>query len=241
MLLPAFCARVSLIWGLLPAAPTRHTRWVYEWKPDTSSPHVASTNMPPSWAMVDGDAFPFAISQNESACVLRNKKQGDWPLINVTQFRAAETTWSSISNRSRFQGMFLTTEFGSEINMAGCAGKRHHDTEREALDHLRWAKKQPGGKGLRDLCVYQCVCGNWCVGRAWRGSKERYAAKPQPQPLPKPLTAGQLRRKADREAREADRQAKYADWHDTLQHVKRMVDKEIARLEALGVPKRTTG
>lgn len=114
-----------------------------------------------------------------------------------------------------------------------------HLTERAALDALRWAKRQPGGKGLRWLNVFLCrVCGYWHVGRSQRTQRERLAAEPKPAPAPKPLTTGQLRRKAEREAERAAHDRLYADWQDTLMHVRRMVDAEIARLEAMGLPKR---
>jgi hypothetical protein len=90
-----------------------------------------------------------------------------------------------------------------------CKSKRHHATEREALSHLRWARKQPGGNGLRDLCVYHCACGDWCVGRAWRGLKERLAAQPMAEPAPKPRTFGEIRRKLARLERQWDRNRQY--------------------------------
>ena len=72
--------------------------------------------------------------------------------------------------------------------------KLHHKTERAALNHLAWARKQQRGKGLRDLNVYQCSCGGWCVGRALGGKKERQAMEErQEQMRPKQPTPGLLR------------------------------------------------
>ena len=122
------------------------------------------------------------------------------------------------------------------------SGKKYHATERDALNDLAWMRKQPGGHGLKHLNVFQCKeCEGFHVGRAWRGSREIRATLPKPEPTPKPLTEGQQRRKARIKAEFDARQAVYADWHDTLMHVRLMVDAEITRLEALGVPKRTVG
>jgi len=119
-----------------------------------------------------------------------------------------------------------------------CAEKLHHKTEREALNHLAWAKKQPGGHGIRHLNAYECPCGNgWCVGRAWRSKREVEAAQPAV-PTPKQPTAGQLRRAEKRAAEKAAKQQLYADYTETLHICRMMVDREIARMEALGVPKR---
>jgi len=79
-----------------------------------------------------------------------------------------------------------------------CKDKLHHKTEREALDHLAWARKRPQGKGLRDLNVYQCACGGWCVGRAWRGKHERerqlWLERKTAESQPRSLTEGEARR-----------------------------------------------
>jgi hypothetical protein len=116
--------------------------------------------------------------------------------------------------------------------MANCAEKLHHKTERGARNHLRWSKHQPGGHGIRYLDVYFCPCGEgWCVGRAWRGRRERLAEAPKPVHPTKSLSPGQARRKAKREAEDAQRQAMFADWADTLRHVARMVDAEIRKME----------
>jgi len=115
-----------------------------------------------------------------------------------------------------------------------CADKRHHKTEREALNHLAWARKQrhqEGSHGLKHLNVYECPCGEgWCVGRAWRSKREAQAAQPKAEPATV-LTPGQQRRAAKKAAEKAARQTFYADWHDTLMHVARMVDAEIRRME----------
>lgn len=78
-----------------------------------------------------------------------------------------------------------------------CAsGHQCHPTERAALNALRWARRQPGGKSLRTLNVFKCaVCPGWSVGRAWRGKQERLAAQPKPAPPQnKPRTLGEIRR-----------------------------------------------
>jgi hypothetical protein len=97
--------------------------------------------------------------------------------------------------------------------MANCAEKLHHKTEREALNHLAWARKQrhqEGSHGIKHLNVYECPCGRgWCVGRAWRGKRERLAAQPKPEPLPKPRTFGEIRRKLARLEERWDRERRY--------------------------------
>jgi hypothetical protein len=129
------------------------------------------------------------------------------------------------------------------LKIMDCAEKLHHKTEREALNHLRWAKKQPGGHGIKHLGVYSCPCGHgWCVGRAWRSKREKLAAQPKLAPEPKPLTAGQLRRKAKREAVHAERCLHYrlrqvdalgslADLADSFGIALRMAAAEIALKE----------
>lgn len=129
------------------------------------------------------------------------------------------------------------------MKIMNCAEKLHHATERKALNHLAWAKKQPGGHGIKHLGVYSCQCGNgWCVGRAWRSKREKLAAQPKPTLGPKPLTAGQLRRKAKRDAVHAERCLHYrlrqvdalgslADMADSLAIALRMAASEIARME----------
>jgi hypothetical protein len=118
-----------------------------------------------------------------------------------------------------------------------CTDKLHHKTEREALNHLAWARKQrhqQGSHGLKHLNVYQCPCGNgFCVGRAWRGKRESEAAQPAA-PAPKQPTAGQLRRAEKRAAEKAAKQQLYADYTETLHICRMMVDREIARMEAAG-------
>src|SRR4051812_46388481 len=104
---------------------------------------------------------------------------------------------------------------GSRITM-NCAEKLHHKTEREALDHLAWARKQrhqEGSHGLKHLNVYECPCGEgWCVGRAWRSKREAEAAQPKVAPEQK-LSAGQQRRAAKKAAEKVERQAQFADYH----------------------------
>src|SRR5580658_5357999 len=110
--------------------------------------------------------------------------------------------------------------------MMNCTDKRHHETEREALNHLAWARRQrhqEGSHGLKHLNVYQCLCGGgWCVGRAWRGKREAQAAQPKVEPSLKPPTPGQQRRAAKKAAEKADRQALYQDYHDTLVFCQRL-------------------
>jgi hypothetical protein len=121
-----------------------------------------------------------------------------------------------------------------------CTDKLHHKTEREALNHLAWARKQrhqEGSQGLKHLNVYQCPCGEgWCVGRAWRGKREAQAAQPK---ATTGLTPGELRRAAKRAAERAEHQKLYQDYHDTLVHCQRLTDHEIARMIALGAKPRS--
>jgi hypothetical protein len=97
--------------------------------------------------------------------------------------------------------------------MAGCADKQYHATEREALNHLRWARKQPSGHRLRSLNVYPCPdCDGWHVGRAWRGKREWLATQPRPAAAPaaaKPRSLGAIRRKLARLEKQWDRQRRY--------------------------------
>lgn len=123
-----------------------------------------------------------------------------------------------------------------------CTDKLHHQTEREALNHLAWARKQrhqEGSQGLKHLNVYKCPCGEgWCVGRAWRSKREAQARQPAAK-KPKGPTPGQLRR-AERKAAEKAVKAKlYQDYHDTLVYCHRLTAKEIARMIALGAKPRT--
>lgn len=122
-----------------------------------------------------------------------------------------------------------------------CADKRHHKTEREALDHLAGARKRNGGHGLKHLNVYECPCGEgWCVGRAWRSKREAETAQPAA-PAPKQPTAGQLRRAEKRAAEKAAKLQLYADYTETLHICRMMVDREIARMEAAGLrPRKRT-
>lgn len=78
-------------------------------------------------------------------------------------------------------------------------------------------------------------CSMWHLGRA-----NHY---PKTVPVKGP-TPGELRRAAARKAkRDADRakhDAMYADYAYTLRICRTLVDREIARMEALGVPKRNS-
>jgi hypothetical protein len=127
------------------------------------------------------------------------------------------------------------------LKIMNCAEKLHHKTERLALDHLAWARKQrhqEGSHGLKHLNVYECPCkGGWCVGRAWRSKREAQAVQPKAEPSTG-LTSGQQRRAAKKAAEKADRQAQFADYHQTLQFCKMLVDRELARYEALGIKPR---
>jgi hypothetical protein len=134
--------------------------------------------------------------------------------------------------------------------MENCAEKLHHKTEREAMDHLAWARRTArrkglgGGQRLRSLNVYQCPCGGgWCVGRdgrdaaaARRQRDARLAIAPLPQTT---LTPGQQRRAEKRAAEKAEHDALYADYHQSLLICRMLTDREIARMEALGIPRCT--
>jgi hypothetical protein len=93
-----------------------------------------------------------------------------------------------------------------------------------------------GGKSWRRLNAYQCrTCRLWHLGRADTGAFPKKIVQPPKQ------SPGKLRRQAAKEADHAQRQAFYADYHHTLSFCKMLVDREIARMEALGVPKRNAG
>jgi|SRR5215469_15795599 len=124
--------------------------------------------------------------------------------------------------------------------MANCT-KKSYASEAEALAVLELtvatAKRTgKGGKSYKRLNAYKCqCCGLWHLGRA----NEVFA------PPVKGPTAGELRRaekrKAKRDAERAAHDALYADYTDTLRICRMLVDREISRMEALGVPKRTAG
>ena len=126
------------------------------------------------------------------------------------------------------------------MTMNCCTDKLHHKTEREALNHLAWARKQrhqEGSHGLKYLNVYACPCGEgWCVGRSWRGKRETQAAQPA---APKQPTPGQLRRAEKRKAEKEAHQKLYQDHHDTLEICRQLTEREIARMIALGAKPRT--
>jgi hypothetical protein len=131
--------------------------------------------------------------------------------------------------------------------MTICVEKMHHQTEREAYDHLAWARKTArkqigGGKELRHLGIYRCSCGaGWCVGRSWKTRRAMEAAQPKPDKTTNRLSSGQQRRMEKHAAEKAARQAMYADYHQTLQFCKMLVDRELARYEALGIKPRAQG
>jgi len=126
-----------------------------------------------------------------------------------------------------------------------CTDKLHHKTEREALNHLAWARKQrhqEGSQGLKYLNVYKCPCGEgWSVGRAWRSKREAQASQPKPE-IQKTPTPGQIRRKAKREAVQAEKALRYrlrqvgalgslAEMADSFAIALRMAAAEIERME----------
>lgn len=125
-----------------------------------------------------------------------------------------------------------------------CTDKLHHKTEREALNHLAWARRQrhqEGSQGLKHLNVYKCPCGEgWCVGRAWRGKREAQAAQPAAK-KPKGPTPGQLRRAERKAVEKAAKQAQFADYTDNLRIAKILIDRELARYAALGMKPRKQG
>ena len=131
--------------------------------------------------------------------------------------------------------------------MTNCAEKLHHATKRGALDHLKWAKRQPGGHGIRYLDAYRCPCGGgWCVGRSWKTKRVMEAAQPKPEKTTaeKTPTAGEIRRKARREAVQAEKALRYrlrkvdalgslADMADSFAIALRMAAAEISRMEKI--------
>lgn len=113
-----------------------------------------------------------------------------------------------------------------------CADKIQYSTQVEAERAVRKMKRQPiKGHGLRRLNAYQCPeCGWYHVGR--------YAPRMKPTTAePKPATPRQQRRAAKQKAAEQARQRMFEDWRDTLRHVARMVDDELARMQAARTPK----
>jgi hypothetical protein len=89
-----------------------------------------------------------------------------------------------------------------------CTRHLRHATEREALNHLRWARKQPHGKNLRALNVFKCRdCDGWHVGHS--AKKMQSAPEPQPTPEKKPRTLGEIRRKLRALESQWDRQRKH--------------------------------
>jgi hypothetical protein len=98
-------------------------------------------------------------------------------------------------------------------------------------------KRDPRNK---QLVVYNCRdCGLWHVGHLRRRLLNQPAPRvPAPKPAVKTPTPGQLRRAAAKAAAKAAHDAMFADYTDTLRIARILADREIARLEALGVPKR---
>lgn len=121
-----------------------------------------------------------------------------------------------------------------------CNQKVPYITRELAEDALRrYVKAKPRDPRNARLVTYQCHrCGIWHLGHARKtvAAINKPAAPEVKQPKP-----GQLRRRAAKEAEKAARQAFYADHHQTLQFCKMLVDREIARMEALGVPKHALG
>jgi hypothetical protein len=138
--------------------------------------------------------------------------------------------------------------------MALCTDKQYHATEREALNHLRWARRQPGGHRLRSLNVYRCPeCNGWHVGRSRRDAAtarmERDARRATTPPSRKPLTFGQMRRKLARLENQWDRQHRYhAAQIAKVVEADRLLwetEEEIRQLQydvmaELGIPARST-
>lgn len=107
-----------------------------------------------------------------------------------------------------------------------------HAQAQAALDRIVQEHKRTGkgGKSWKRLNVYRCKnCSMWHLGRA-----NSYSAA-KPQPGPKLLTAGQLRRAERKAAEKAAHQALYADYADTLRICKILADRNMALYEALGV------
>jgi hypothetical protein len=122
-----------------------------------------------------------------------------------------------------------------------CKRKVPFHTRALAEDALRfYLKENPRDPRNKTLVVYQCSnCGLLHLGHG-----RKAASKPAHAPKPKGPTEGELRRaanrKAQREAEQAARNQFYADQHRTLQFCKMLVEREIARYEAAGVPKRNS-
>ena len=85
-----------------------------------------------------------------------------------------------------------------------------------------------GGKSWRRLNVYRCkACSQWHIGRS-----NSYDAAPK---QPKGPTPGELRRAEKRAAEKAAKQAQFADYTDNLRICKILIDRELARMEAMGI------
>jgi len=116
--------------------------------------------------------------------------------------------------------------------------KRSYATQAEADEALGRAIAQAkrtrrGGTSYKRLNVYRCQqCGLFHLGR---GNK---LVVHKPAPAPKPPTPGQQRRQQARQSAQAARQAFFADYRQTLEFCRILIDREIARYEALGIPKR---
>jgi hypothetical protein len=89
-----------------------------------------------------------------------------------------------------------------------CDGHLRHATQRAALDHLRWARRQSHGKNLRALNVFHCQeCSGWHVGH----SAKKMPSVPELKPTAekKPRTLGEIRRKLRQLENQWDRQRKH--------------------------------
>jgi hypothetical protein len=102
-----------------------------------------------------------------------------------------------------------------------CQDKNKHRTEREALDHLAWARKQrhqEGSHGLRHLNVYRCG-DHWHVGRSHRSEREATG------PI---LSAAKIRRKLENLGREIE-----ADNRRWLEEQNRRAQEQARHAEEL--------
>lgn len=100
------------------------------------------------------------------------------------------------------------------------------------LDIIASNKRDPRNK---QLVVYNCRdCGLLHVGHVRRRLANQ-PARAKAAPAVKPPTPGQLRRKAAKEAEQTERNAFYADYHQTLQFCKMLVDRELSRYETIGI------
>ena len=123
-----------------------------------------------------------------------------------------------------------------------CKEKVPHHNRAMADEALRALiaqnKRDPRNK---QLVVYNCRdCGLWHVGHLRRRLTNQ-PAPPRPKPAVKPPTPGQLRRAARKAEERAKHDAFYADYAENLRICKILMDREFARMEALGIKQRTIG